>query len=1308
MFNLGSYEKRGVVGATPDSSSPSRSNSSNRFSPVGMSPMGDENQHIRIQLAVHKYNNSMQSPAINRRMGTPCARQPFFSYERNGELAGTSEKRFENRYEGVGNFPTVHLRKSAVRYRPIRKFNEVKVPFPELPVNRFLNHLPELCTDPKSSTRSVFDVLQDMSREKIHSKDDKEYPRYGSRGLGGDVSNDGEAVLRPLFVKKPRTSMVLTRDNTTQTLFPENMEAFNSMSTTTSIQSDSQDPKAKLRRQLAKQNNEIFASLSSSNASFAMKRKIDKISTAKEDRMGNVSINKKAKLQADCHPMRQETLTSEKVNNVVKAGSGNSEFLPKVTRRSKPGDLGNTTSPNKDRLTTIFLDMEGSPKAQMFQNSGKTNGTLCDDSLNKSGTPGNTNSLELKTDSSKGIESSSKTLSPLTSTPQDKSGVNVETNVANSFSNNNNNSASDKFKFESTPKINLNVSSSETKLPTGWNPPATFVSTEFGKQSEDGSNPATKATSTVSVSTSVSMPSISSPFTSRVPEKTEQNTCFKIPTSSSVTQVLTSITNVSQVDGQTKLLSVTTNASTTTFTITTSSAPQITFGNNITCTTSKSMTLPVVSSAVSQSSLTGFTGKVFTTEQNPKTTQATTIPVLPTSLSANPEASKVNFTFGASSTTSSLAATTTTTTTLIFNTSSSTDTTGVTIGNIAGQTAPSSSPFVFGQKPVAETSVEQNKNDAGLDKTSKTQLESSNATTGPFKSVFTNFQAPVSTAATTQGTGQTTTVTQSNLFSFGTTTTTPVTANSVFPTSFGQKSSSMTVSTESSTKNSDATPTSAPPTFTFGQTSIPSSVGQNAQPSATPAAQPKVFSFGQTPTTQASFSTGGGFGSIGSNNPFGPSSSIFGQSTTQVSTNTSMSQVTAFGQTESSTSKPANAFESKTGAVSFGTVSNTSIFGQNTNTFGAKATTFGTPATSAQTGFSIPTTQTEVQFGGSSFAGTGFGGAGTVQSSALTFGAPKTTQATISFGSSTTTGFVSTTSASQSTTFGAPSTTQASKGFTSPFGGQPTFGQFNKSPTSSSIFNKDNQSTTSALTAPTNTLSSNFGTGSGQSIFGAKPNSGQESTFGQQSKLQTTSFGTPGQGGFAQNKFTFGTATSNVTSFTPSPPKTTSAGVFTFGAASNANPASAPAFGAASTSATPFSFTSQNSTATPFKFGASGTGDMSGTPSFSFGAQKTENNPLEAKPAPATAGTFNFGSTQAPPQTTFNFNATPSPSVFSFGSTGSASSGSSFNFGSPQPGGVFGQGTPSPGVFSAPGTFSIGSGSSQSRPRASSRLRRRP
>lgn len=83
---------------------------------------------------------------------------------------------------------------------------------------RFLNHLPELCTDPKSSTRSVFDVLQDMSREKIHSKDDKEYPRYGSRGLGGDVSNDGEAVLRPLFVKKPRTSMVLTRDNTTQTL----------------------------------------------------------------------------------------------------------------------------------------------------------------------------------------------------------------------------------------------------------------------------------------------------------------------------------------------------------------------------------------------------------------------------------------------------------------------------------------------------------------------------------------------------------------------------------------------------------------------------------------------------------------------------------------------------------------------------------------------------------------------------------------------------------------------------------------------------------------------------------------------------------------------------------------------------------------------------------------------------------------------------------------------------------------------------------------------------------------------------------
>lgn len=81
-----------------------------------------------------------------------------------------------------------------------------------------MNHLPELCSDFKSSTRSVLDVLQNMSSKGIHPKDENDFTRYGSRGLGGDMPVDGAEISRPLFVQKPKANIVCTKDSTTQTL----------------------------------------------------------------------------------------------------------------------------------------------------------------------------------------------------------------------------------------------------------------------------------------------------------------------------------------------------------------------------------------------------------------------------------------------------------------------------------------------------------------------------------------------------------------------------------------------------------------------------------------------------------------------------------------------------------------------------------------------------------------------------------------------------------------------------------------------------------------------------------------------------------------------------------------------------------------------------------------------------------------------------------------------------------------------------------------------------------------------------------
>ena len=141
MFSSGSL-KKGVGSTTSDCSSPGRNSSVSRL-PVGIKSIGDESQNFRIQLAVHKYNNSNNgSGNSNCNLVSSPVKNSFFkslnksrSYESGTDLI-QGEKKFENRYEGVGSFPTVHLKKSSVLYRPIRKFNGVKVPCPELPVNR--------------------------------------------------------------------------------------------------------------------------------------------------------------------------------------------------------------------------------------------------------------------------------------------------------------------------------------------------------------------------------------------------------------------------------------------------------------------------------------------------------------------------------------------------------------------------------------------------------------------------------------------------------------------------------------------------------------------------------------------------------------------------------------------------------------------------------------------------------------------------------------------------------------------------------------------------------------------------------------------------------------------------------------------------------------------------------------------------------------------------------------------------------------------------------------------------------------------
>lgn len=78
--------------------------------------------------------------------------------------------------------------------------------------------MPENCNDLKESTRSVLDVLQDLSKKK-YSKEEFQYNKeLGSRGLGGGLVPNNDISPKPLFVPKLKLNTVLTKESTTQTM----------------------------------------------------------------------------------------------------------------------------------------------------------------------------------------------------------------------------------------------------------------------------------------------------------------------------------------------------------------------------------------------------------------------------------------------------------------------------------------------------------------------------------------------------------------------------------------------------------------------------------------------------------------------------------------------------------------------------------------------------------------------------------------------------------------------------------------------------------------------------------------------------------------------------------------------------------------------------------------------------------------------------------------------------------------------------------------------------------------------------------
>lgn len=142
MFSPVSWEK----GSLTLNDNPSQGRS--KFS-VGINSLEDESQTSnRIQLAVHRYNNtaggSFVRPVNDRSVSSPF-KQAFLkhspkckNFESDKDDGQNNASRPHNQYQGVGNFPVVHLKKSAIISKPVKRIStsEFKIQLPELPFNR--------------------------------------------------------------------------------------------------------------------------------------------------------------------------------------------------------------------------------------------------------------------------------------------------------------------------------------------------------------------------------------------------------------------------------------------------------------------------------------------------------------------------------------------------------------------------------------------------------------------------------------------------------------------------------------------------------------------------------------------------------------------------------------------------------------------------------------------------------------------------------------------------------------------------------------------------------------------------------------------------------------------------------------------------------------------------------------------------------------------------------------------------------------------------------------------------------------------
>ncbi|EEB18308.1 conserved hypothetical protein [Pediculus humanus corporis] len=1302
MFSSGSL-KKGVGSTTSDCSSPGRNSSVSRL-PVGIKSIGDESQNFRIQLAVHKYNNSNNgSGNSNCNLVSSPVKNSFFkslnksrSYESGTDLI-QGEKKFEN---------------------------------------RFLNNLPDLCSDVKTNNRSVLDVLQDLSRKRINFKNDNNYSRYRSKGLGGDLPSDENVLSKPLFVQKElikNNNVTTTRDNCTQTL---------------QKQYDESDPKAQLRRKLAKQNNEIFASLSSSIYSgYALKRKIgmlDKISTAKDDtKKGSSLLIKRPKINDNVFMTNNEGDNS-KITNGVKSP------MNELNKKSKKNAMtdGNAISPNKDRLTTIYLDMENtSPKIHVFENNLLGNKSM-DNSVegNKSISSSINNGSLYKNSSSNEIKSTcvesvgnftlpsnqelslSKSNSPGQSSMElknQKDGNNSITisseNNSNKFSMANNNSSGLGFqvKFDNLDKSKINAEEKTTlDSTTASNNSALSTSTQLTEKNVQ-INDATEKNNTATAQNGNST-AVKSGFTFQGSTPTGQtntiSNTFKFGINQNGTQ------NFTQENKDIKTSEITTT--TGNFNNFTSTA----VSSNSTTTTSTSFVFPPTGNSSFVS--TPATSSPFSNNNQFFDNQNKNASPKP-SFTFGQTVSQQNFSSGSDKIVSNI------------NTSSSN------ANPVTSSTLTTSTQFVFGQKSGNFDKVHESikKSESGQSEPlgNNTFLTSNN---NSFSTTTNNKiqDTPQSSSVSLDGH-------QIKQFPPTTNNTLPnpqSTGNLIFSNSIPISSPSIQKDNPPNSNNtltkpivSDSLPKlQSSSTFTFGtktgelnkNDNFNNPVGDNNNNNN----KAKLFSFGSSNSvlSQGSGGTTQSFDTAtSSSSPFGikPSNpntslqqnnntSIFSQNTSSATpTMSSITQTgtTILGQNQMSVNNnnknaaAASLFGTKTEPISFMSNSNSNSGNQNSsNSLAVKDNIFSNSSLATTNKFSQPTTSEPGSSNKFSFQTTGFGSLAT-SSSPPVFGTVANPQISLNFNSSAT-GFNNAFKTQPGLTFGATTTTQAAT--TGGFGinsssQMPTFGQpfeqnansNNRNVTPNNIFNSNNtlsqNNSTSSSFAPSTNNNNNNNTfnATTQNIFGPKPLNEQDKSFGSTNKVQTGAFGTNTVPS-TQSPFTFGTATSNSNPFPSSSSKTSGTTVFTFGASTSSSANSATNFGNSSTSTsssnsqTPFMFNNPNSGGNVFKFGASTSKENTGfgnanSPAFVFGSQSNNNNNnntgLNTKPS--TTG-FNFGTAQS---SQFNFGSTssPSPSVFSFGSSGSASSNSTYNFGTPQPtGGPFAQGNLTPSsTFSAPG-----------------------